>query len=150
MLQKFILLSFVFLIYCSSHAQKSQQSDSATIVQLLKADYATMSSMDLNAHLRNITDDYLLIEDGQIWDIKMETDSIYIKFANLKITRTDFFDIKSLTVQKDIAYTVYILKSEITANNNTRVKVWTESAIFRKVKGEWKIALVHSTPIKKT
>jgi len=94
------------------------QDDSIAIVQLLKKDYATMSNWDIQSHLRNITNDYLLIENGEIWDIKIETDSLYKKNAHRILTRTDYFTFKTVKVFNDIAYAVYGLKSEFRENNS--------------------------------
>jgi ketosteroid isomerase-like protein len=124
----------------------AQQNDSTTIAQLLKADYATMGTLDIPTHLRNLTNDYYLIEHGEVWDIETELDSIYRKNANRVVTRTDFFTFKTIKAAGDMAYAIWHLKSEFRENGNLRVKVWNESGVFRKEQGQWKIALIHSSP----
>jgi hypothetical protein len=42
----------------------------------------------------------------------------------------------------------YPLKADFVDNGNSTEKNWTESVIFKKIKGKWKIELIHSTPIK--
>ena len=142
-----ILFIPIFMLFAGQVAY-TQKSDSATIVQLLKNDYATMGSLDIKSHLANITTGYLLIENGEIWDISMEIDSIYKKYANRIILRTDSFHIITLKSTGDMAYAVWHLKSEFKENSNLRIKEWEESGVFRKEKGQWKIALIHSTPSK--
>ena len=108
-----------------------------------------MGNMDIPTHLNNVTSDYLLIEHGQIWDIKGELDSIYRKYANDKSIRTDFFSIKKVTISGDMAYGVWYLRSEFKENGKITELAWNESGVFRKEQGRWKIALIHSTLLNK-
>ena len=139
------LLLFIFIAGSPVFAQKT---DSITIAQLLKEDYATMGTRDIPTHLRNLTPDYYLIEHGEVWDIETELDSIYRKDAGRSITRTDFFTFKTIKVSNGMAYAIWHLKSELKEDGNVKIKVWNESGVFRKEKGQWKIALIHSTPAK--
>jgi len=123
-----------------------EKNDSTEITQLLKDDYKTMVSNDIKRHKSNCTDDYLLIENGEIWDMKREAED-YRKNASRIIERKDHFDFKYIKILGSTAYTVYNLKSEITENGKLTKLTWNESVIFRKVEGQWKIALIHSTRI---
>ena len=97
--------------------------------------------------MSNCTEDYLLIEDGDIWDMKEE--SKWYKNEGNKVTdRKDNFDFKYIRIDGNVAYAVYNLRSDIIKEGRPIQKNWNESTIFRKVNGEWKIALIHSTPIK--
>lgn len=124
----------------------AQQSDSAKIIQLLKDDYATMNNWDAQKHIVNCTPDYLLIENGEIWNLASEIKN-YKSHANDVFDRKNYFDIKTVKIFGDVAYDVHTLKSVITKDNISRTKVWDESVTFRKINGTWKIALIHSTPI---
>ena len=137
---------FLSIILSMCNVVFGQQNDSTIIVQLLKDDYATMGTLDIPAHLRNVTSDYRLIERGQIWDIKMELDSIYHNNTNRSIIRTDFFIIKTVKVSRDMAYSIWNLRSEFRENGKlVRERVWNESGVFRREGGIWKIALIHSS-----
>lgn len=61
---KYLLVLFGFFLFLTAHAQ--HQSDSAILVQLLKDDYKTMVSWDIEKHKGYCTDDYILIENGEI------------------------------------------------------------------------------------
>jgi hypothetical protein len=145
-MKQLLLLSYIL---SSLNCLSQQANDSTAIIQMLKQDYATMGNMDIPTHLNNVTNDYLLIEHGQIWDIKGELDSIYRKYANDKSTRTDFFSIKKVTISGDMAYGVWYLRSEFKENGKTTERAWNESGVFRKELGRWKIALIHSTLLNK-
>jgi hypothetical protein len=91
--------------------------------------------------------DYLLIEAGEIWN--MEKEAQWYNDPSSKVSdRKDRFEFKYIRIDKNMAYAVYNLKSDILKEGKAIQKNWNESAIFRKVNGEWKIALIHSTPVK--
>src|SRR5215204_5785099 len=102
----------LFYVGCSTLGF-CQKNDTTFIIQLLKNDYATMLSMDLKKHISNCTEDYLLIEAGDIWN--METESKWYQDAGNKVTdRKDKFDFKHIRIDGNVAYAVYNLRSDIT------------------------------------
>lgn len=143
MKHRFLILSMLVSINIFSQ----QKNDSTEIIDLLKQDYKTMVGMDIKKHMTNCTEDYLLIEDGEIWNMEIEAD-YYRKNAHRIIERKDHFDFTYIKILDNTAYAVYNLKSDISENGKLTQKNWNESTIFRKVNGKWKIALIHSTPIK--
>lgn len=141
-------MKYIICLFCLSFpAIVFPQKDSAAIIHLLKSDYATMASMDLKSHMNNCTADYILIEAGDIWNMEKES-KWYKDDANKVTERKDCFDIKYVRIDGNVAYAVYNLKSDITQQGKLIQDNWNESTIFRKVNGEWKIALIHSTPVK--
>ena len=142
-------MKYLICLFCLSFSTIvfAQKNDTTTIIQLLKSDYGTMLSMDLKKHISNCTGDYLLIEDGDIWNMEKES-KWYKDNANKATARKDNFDFKYIRIDGNIAYAVYNLRSDITKDGKLTQKNWNESTIFRKVNGEWKIALINSTPIK--
>lgn len=140
-----IITLFVALVLSTGNFVCAQTSDSTLIIKLLKDDYATMGTLDIQAHVHNVTNDYRLIERGQIWDIETELDSIY-RNRNRSINRSDFFSIKSVKVSGNLAYAIWHLRSEFRENGKiVRERIWNESGVFRKEDGYWKIALIHSS-----
>ena len=135
-----------FFLILSTNAFSQEKNDSIAIVQLLFNDYKTLGNWDIQSHIENCTTNYLLIENGEVWDMKKESD-YFRKNAGRVIDRKDYFDIKYIRVYSNYAYAVYNLRSDITENGNLNVKTWIESTIFRKIKGKWKVELINSTPI---
>jgi lactoylglutathione lyase len=138
-------LFLLFLTLSLSNLYAQQSNDSTAIVKLLKADYSTLQTWDMRSHVANCTKDYLLIENGEIWNVKKEM-AFYKENAKKVTIRKDDFTIKTIKIYGNMGYAVYDLKSEIKENNISTLKHWNGSAIFRKINGQWKIALVHSTP----
>ena len=137
---------FSGFILCICNIVSAQQNDSTLIVQLLKDDYATLGTRDTSAHLRNVTNDYFLIEGGQIWDIETELDSLFRRVSKRTIIRSNYFTIKTVKVSGDMAYAIWNLRSEFKENGKlVREKVWNESGVFCRQKSAWKIAFLHSS-----
>lgn len=137
---------FLALNLCICTQVSAQQSDSTILVQLLKDDYATMSTRDISAHLRNVTSDYHLIERGEIWNLEKELDEIYRSVSDTSLIRTDFFTIKTVKIVGDMAYAIWHLRSEFKKDGKlVTERLWNESGVFRRETGHWRIALIHSS-----
>ena len=110
--------------------------------------YLYFVKMDTSEYRSILTQDYLLLENGEIFDTEGDIATMPDKDSGYK--RTDSFDFRLVKIEGDIAYTVYFLKSKITDNvNGTHNKEWLESVILRRSGEGWKIALLHSTRITK-
>jgi len=142
---KHILLVFLILVSLNGH---SQIKDSIAIVNLIIDDYKTMGTWNLKKHVENTTENYLLIEKGEVLNLKMESD-YYKTNAQRIIDRKNYFDFKYVRINGNNAYAVYNLKSEILEKGILKTYTWIESVILKKVNRKWKIELIHSTPIEK-
>ena len=125
----------------------SAADDAAAVKQAVVDVYAAFSSFDKLKYRSLLTEDYLLLENGELLDI--EGDLAMMATPESGHKRTDAFDFRSAKVHSDIAYVVYFLKSEIKDENGTRNREWLESAILRRSGTGWRIALLHSTRIVK-
>lgn len=127
----------------------SAADDDTAVKQTIKDVYSIFSvSLDKQKYRALLTDDYLLLENGELLDI--EGDIALMPAPESGYKRTDSFDFRSVKVHGDTAYAVYFLKSEITDNKNgPRNREWLESAILRRAKRGWRVALLHSTRISK-
>jgi len=120
--------------------------EAAVVQQAIKDNYATYSGFDEQAYRATTTDDFVLLEHGELID--REGDIANMAKPGTGHRRTDEFDFRSVKVHSDIAYAVYILKAEIHDDiKGTRHREWLESAILRRSDGTWRVALLHSTRI---
>ena len=146
-IMKFRLLILTLFLSTTIFAQ--EKKDSLEIFKLLKEDYHTLQTYDIEKHRELCTDNYLLSEDGEI--LRMDDEAAFYKKqkdANDVFERKDYFDFKYIGIFENTAYAVYKLKADFFKNGNTMQMNWTESVIFKKIEGEWKIELIHSTPVK--
>jgi ketosteroid isomerase-like protein len=129
---------------CVGTAQASD--DTAAVQQAIKENYAAYSGFDEQKYRASLTEDYVLLEHGEIID--READVASMAKPGTGFRRTDHFEFHSVTIERDLAYAVYVLRSEIYDDvKGARSREWLESAILSRVKGDWKMALLHSTRV---
>jgi SnoaL-like polyketide cyclase len=138
---------FAWALAATLHLGAAQAADDAAAVQkAIKDNYAAYSGFDQQKYRVSLTKDYVLLENGEIID--READVASMAKPGIGFRRTDHFDFHSVTIERDLAYAVYVLRSEIYDDiKGARSREWLESAILRRVKGEWKTALLHSTRV---
>ncbi len=110
--------------------------------------YAAFSAGKAQKYRTLLTEDYLLLENGELLDI--EGDVAMMTAPDSGYQRNDMFDFRSVKIDGDIAYAVYFLKSEIKDRKGTHNREWLESAILRHAGTGWRLALLHSTRIAKS
>lgn len=127
----------------------STADDETAVKQAVKDVYSIFYvSLDKQKYRSLLTEDYLLLENGELLDI--EGDIALMPGPESGYKRTDAFDFRSVKVYGDTAYAVYFLKSEITdKKDGNRNREWLESAILRRSGAGWRMALLHSTKIVK-
>ncbi|HEV8482044.1 MAG TPA: nuclear transport factor 2 family protein [Blastocatellia bacterium] len=126
----------------------SAADDAAAVKQAVNDCYSVFYvSLDKQKYRSLLTEDYLLLEHGELLDV--EGDIALMPAPDSGYKRTDAFDFRSVKVHGDTAYAVYFLKSKITDKNGTHNGEWLESAILRRSGTGWRIALLHSTRIVK-
>jgi hypothetical protein len=81
-----IILLFIFFI-SGAQLVAQNKSDSVAIVEVLVSDYKTMGNWDIKRHVQNCTDKYLLIENGEIWDMEKEKQYYVSNAHRIKIAR---------------------------------------------------------------
>jgi ketosteroid isomerase-like protein len=126
-------------------------TDEVVAVKQLLSDYYSVYYTDLDApkYRALFTDDYLMLEDGEIIDT--EKDVAGIPAPDSGYRRKDSFDFRSVKIHGDTAYLAYFLKSEITdKKDGPRTREFLESMIVRRSNtGGWRTALLHSTRVLK-
>jgi len=107
------------------------------------------TDLDRRKYRSMLTDDYVLLENGDI--ISLEKDISLMPTPQDDYQRKDTFDFRSVKIQKDIAYLVYFLKSDIRdKQEGARQREYLESMILRRDSGgSWRVALLHSTKLSK-
>ena len=93
-----------------------------------------------------MTDDYYLLEHGELLDLGGDVAMLDALAPDHQ--RSDRFDFRHVRIDGDQAYAVYFLESKMSdSKNGVRNRRWLESAVFRRVRGQWRAAVLHSTRI---
>lgn len=120
--------------------------DEAAIEDAIRENYAAYSGFDAARYRATTTDDFLLLERGELID--REGDVAGMPKAGTGFRRTDRFEFDAVRIVASIAYAVYTLRSDIYDDiRGARSREWLESAILRREGAQWKMALLHSTPV---
>jgi ketosteroid isomerase-like protein len=125
----------------------SAGADADAIKQVI-SDYYDLffRRLDAQKYRALLTDDYLLLENGEIFDAAGDIASM--PKAGDGYQRSDAFEFRSLQVDGDSACAVYFLRSDVTdRTHGSRHLEWLESAVLRRRDLDWRVAVLHSTPI---
>jgi len=137
-LQKFFLILCVLFFSVSQAAEKLPFNS----VQSL---FAAMSAFDDFKMKAVVTEDFQLLEAGEVWDIDMLIMAIKPNGALYK--RRNYFSIINVVTKTDVVWISYWNKATFSMQNKNREASWLESAVLVKEKDNWKIQLLHSTKV---
>jgi ketosteroid isomerase-like protein len=124
-----------------------QRDEAAAIRQAVERYYAAYRGLDKTRYRACLTDDYVLLENGELLDIN--GDLAFMASPGSGYERTDAFDFRSVNIQGGVAYAVYFLTSDIKDQQGPRHREWLESMILRRSGTGWRTALLHSTRLTK-
>ena len=143
-----LLFLGTLLAACLPATARAESPDESAVVRQTIADayHASFVAQDPAKYRALLTDDYLLLEHGELLDIA--GDLALIPKPETEYRRTDKFEFHQVRVTGDTAWAVYTLRSDMTdRKNGPRHRDYLESAVLRRTGGQWRIALIHSTKI---
>ncbi len=139
-MKKYLFIVLLVAFGCA----KKPSNDLLKIKQLIIRDYETLSNVNVEGHKSNVTNDYILIEDGNIWYLE---DEIKYLFKPTNIKRKNKFDFLNIDINSKRGIAIYKLTSTFDDNGQISTKEWSESVVCKKINEDWKISLIHSSPI---
>lgn len=138
----------LLLLFVARGADAATRPDDRTAIQQAIAEvYRVYSHVrDKQQYRGLLTADYRLLENGELLDA--EGDMSVMRSPADRYERTDSFEFKQVNVVGNVGYAVYFLTSAIRDTSSAQTKRWLESAIFRRERGRWRLAVLHSTKTK--
>lgn len=144
----FLQLSFfVLAVTCLNAHVRSNDNEQSKVNQIVTRFFDGMAELDPDKIKSCITNDFLLLEDGVIWNM----DTIVTKLNQRKgasFSRINHLDFFQTEVYGNRAWTAYNNEADITFNGQKRNVQWMESAVLVKEGEHWKIRMLHSTRLK--
>jgi len=143
-----ILIMFLALTAVGQNSQKTHEDQ---IKDLITNSFQKIfSNMDPQALETYCTQDFLLLETGEVWDMaKMRN---YIKRASeqrTQVKRINYFDFIEIKIEGKMAWVAYYNKAEFKSGDEiVREMNWLESATAILTEDGWKLQLLHSTLVK--
>jgi len=152
-----ILLALICFIVPSFGQSVSEEETVKKTLQDVFED--VFSGLDTNAIKKYLTDNFVLLENGKVWNNdtirKFITKEALPKVEKLKIEnhrfeRTNKLNFIKISIQGNTAWTAYWNDGVFKVDDKVVNAVhWLESAVLVKTPSGWKIQLLHSTVIDK-
>ena len=138
-IHKLVFVTTLLFLFSSANAQDTPRPFSA--VQAL---FAAMSAGDGDAMKATSTDDFELLEVGEVWDMDKLVSAV--TGGDGTTTRRNFFAVITSRISGDRAWVSYWNRAVFTnpAGQSQNVE-WLESAILVKGSDGWLIEMLHST-----
>ncbi|MBJ6109589.1 nuclear transport factor 2 family protein [Hymenobacter sp. BT523] len=147
MKQSLVLMLLLFGAGLRSNAQAPMSAEQSKVNQAVTKFFDGLAALDTKTMKQYITTDFLLLEDGAVWNI----DTLVNKIKPLKATgytRVNHLNFFRTDVKGNTAWVAYDNAAEMSAGERKRSRQWLESAVLVKEGKDWKIQLLHSTSSK--
>ncbi len=154
-MKKALFLSIFLSLNWFSFAQKAEEKELEIIIEnLFENVFSILDSTKIDTYL---TDDFILYEDGEIWNkdsiqnmVRQMTEQFNSE-DNKKYTfkRTNQFKFAKSHIEGNSGWIYYENFADFTMDGNSIAKMhWLESAHFIRTGKGWKISFLHSSPVK--
>jgi hypothetical protein len=129
-------------------SQNSEMKKEDQIKELISNSFQKIfSDLDPQALDTYCTQDFLLLETGEVWDMdKMRNYLDRASKQKLKVIRFNSFDFIEIKIEGKMAWVAYHNKAEFKSGEEVvRELNWLESATAILTEEGWKLQLLHST-----
>ncbi|EAZ79351.1 nuclear transport factor 2 family protein [Algoriphagus machipongonensis] len=148
---KKLLILGLFIFLGSPSFSQTQQEEIEIIEVLIQESFDSLFSAFNSEKIENYyTEDFLLLEDGEVWNNKIIKEYFDNAIKKQPIpTRVNKFEFIETKVDGDMAWTAYHNYAKISRDGEVIREVhWLESAVAVKTAAGWKLKMLHSTPIR--
>ena len=141
---KYTYLTFVlFLVLVGCQPARDVAADKIAIERVMQDFFAAITKYDYESLRYQCSADFVLIEHGLWWNADSLTN--VIKGFEGKATITYTFDDINSSVEGSFGWMTYKNNGLMTMGDQQTNYEWSESAVFKKQNGDWKMVLLHST-----
>ena len=133
------------LLVLSLVLSTSVQGSEATPLDAVRNLFAAISAFDYGRMRSTVTTDFQLLEDGEVWDI--ETLIAAIRPGEGSYIRRNYFSPIRTEGNNEVVWISYWNRATFLVQNEVNERVWLESVVLIRNQGEWKVQLMHSTPL---
>lgn len=151
-MKKALPFLFMLLITIPAAAQTAEKSDEELIKDLIVDSFQDIfSNLDPGTLGTYYTEDFLLLENGEVWDIEMIKN--YMNRAAQQKNqpeRINSFEFVEIKIEEKTAWTAYHNKASFEKDGEVVGEMnWLESATAIKTEEGWKLQMLHSTVVEK-
>jgi len=142
-----VLGLFLMMILSLSLVAQGQEKENTVIQSSVVRLFEGMSAIDADLIKAELTDDFILLEDGKIWN----TDSLLnavLKYKVLDIQRLNKLEFVSTQQKGNTAWVSYFNRADLSYKGKQMAVRWLESAVLVNEDRRWRIKMLHSTVLK--
>lgn len=140
---KILFKSFLLLVLFGVMPSVAQENRPFHAVEKL---FAAISAYNYDAMHDAATNDFQLLEDGEVWDMARLVDAV--KAAEGEIARRNFFAIIKQVEKQGTVWISYWNRADLKAADGEEGSVaWLESVVVVRDGNEWKVEMMHSTSL---
>lgn len=143
---------FLLVLLIASFQIEAQVADQKQVENLIQNSFDEIFSNYQAEKLTDFyTEDFLLLEQGEVWDMKIIRDYLTKAKSNPNPpTRTNRFEFIKTVVEGDRAWVAYHNYATISRDGQTiRELYWLESATAIRTEKGWRLDMLHSTRVEK-
>ena len=133
-----LFLTLLLQLVVSINSQAGTEVEAFEPIEKLFAAISNVKHQEMRA---TVTESFVLLEDGEVWTIE---DLINVVSPS-EYSRTNFFSIINIETMNDIALVNYWNKANFDNKTSSEDVIWLESAVMKKVDGNWLLFQMHST-----
>lgn len=143
---KKFLISFVLMLGMVPCQLAQNSSDEQQLKELVQQSFDTIfSEKNINLLSKYYTEDFLLLEQGEIWDLA-KIEKMMKMTQNNPAERINEFEFIEIKVAGDMAWLAYHNKAIFERQGQKEAEIeWLESATAKRTPGGWKLDMLHST-----
>ena len=140
------MLLFIVASFCLK-AQTQNSSEQAKVNQAVNKFFDGIAALDTKMMEQYTTKDFILLEDGAVWNMDTLTNKLS-PLKTMSFSRTNHLDFIQTEIKGSTAWVAYNNTADMSVSGQTMNVQWLESAVLVKEGKDWKIKMLHSTPLK--
>lgn len=125
----------------------SLENEAARVRGVRDRFFHAIATLDTGRLRYNVTTDYTLIEDGLVWNLDSLLESLDAMRRGGHTIEYAFEDL-TLHAEPPTAWMTYRNRGVVSGPEGADTLIWIESAVFRRERGRWRMALLHSTRLR--
>lgn len=140
-------LLFFFTLLMTSMTYSQIKINPSLVNQTVIKLFDGIAALDMGSIRQNTTKDFLLLEDGELWNL----DTVTIKLSQFKgvnFSRKNSLHFIKSEIKGNTAWVAYNNTADMTINGQQMTIRWLESAVLIKEGKTWKVKMLHSTTLK--
>lgn len=147
---KYLFLTILLSVHCDCvTAQQKLTTKEMKVQETIIALFKSLADRDYEQMKENCTVDFIVLENGVIWNLDTLQEKINLNKAIPDFNRVNTIEITDTRIKGKTAWISYHNRADYVRNGKKSYVQWLESAVLVKSGRKWKIQLLHSTVVKR-